>query len=277
MKTLYESILDDNIEDQYTPEKLNVDRFMRWVDKYIKGNIISPKISYNDKENLIDIDGYLKIPRKTALLPQGLKLGNVKAFDTEDVRYFDKGLLPKHVDVFNANYCFERPKSPVNINCTQAIIGWTSVVHNINIEDPIYLEKLIPGVIGLANMKASEIKNININSKHPVSIIWDGDDWSGDSNASNCKRIMEENISNQEKKELILKKFPLKDIEKYWKNVEFIYYTYRLMVSAFNSTSHILCKERINHIQNTMTPQEFCLVKKGKEWDVIFSWQTRNN
>lgn len=33
MKTLYESILDDNIEDQYSPKKLNVDRFMRWVDK----------------------------------------------------------------------------------------------------------------------------------------------------------------------------------------------------------------------------------------------------
>ena len=106
MKTLYESILDDNIEDQYSPEKLNIDRFMRWVDKYIKGNVIPSKVSYNDKENLIDIDGYLKIPRETTLLPQGLKLGNVKAFDTEDVRYFDKGLLPKHADVFNANYWF---------------------------------------------------------------------------------------------------------------------------------------------------------------------------
>lgn len=275
MKTLYESILDDNIEDQYSPEKLNIDRFMRWNDKYIKGNIISPKVSYNNKENLIDIDGYLKIPRKTALLPQGLKLGNVKAFDTEDVRYFDKGLLPKHADVFNANYCFERPKSPVDINCTQAIISWTSVVHNINIEDPIYLEKLIPGVIGLAKIKTSEIKNININSKYPVSIIWD--DWGGDSNESNCKRIMEKNISNQEKKELILKKFPLKDVEKYWKNVEIIYYSYRLMVSAFNSTSHILYRDKIDHIQNVMTPQEFCLIKNGKEWDVLFSWQTHNN
>jgi len=276
MKTLYESILDDNIEDQYSPEKLNVDRFMRWLSKYIKGNdMYLQKLSYNDKENLIDFNGYLKIPRKTVLLPQGLKLGNVKAFDTEDARYFDKDLLPKHADVFNANYCFERPKSSVNINCTQAIISWTSVVHNINIEDPIYLEKLIPGVIGLAKIKADDIKNINIKSKYPVAIIWD--DWGGDSNESNCKRIMEKDISNQEKKELILKKFPLKDIEKYWKNVEFIYYTYRLMVSAFNSTSHILRKERINHIQNTMTPQEFCLVKNGKEWDVIFSWQTRNN
>lgn len=275
MKTLYESILDDNIEDQYSPEKLNIDRFMRWVDKYIKENIISPKVSYNDKENLINIDGCLKIPRKTTLLPQELKLGNVKMFDIEDVRYFDKGLLPKHVDVFNSNYCFERPKTPVNINCTQAIISWTSVVHNINIENPIYLKKLIPGVIGLANIKASEIKNININSKYPVSIIWD--DSGMDGSKFDYKKIMEKNISNQEKKELILKKFPLKDIEKYWKNVEIIYYSYRLIVSAFNSTSHILCRDKIDHIQIVMTPQEFCLIKNGKEWDVLFSWQTRNN
>ena len=276
MKTLYESILDDNIEDQYSPEKLSIDRFMRWVDKYIKGhNIYLQKLSYNDKENLINIDGYLKIPRKTTLLPQGLKLGNVKAFETEDVRYFDKGLLPKHVDVFNANYCYERPKSSVDINCTQAVISWTSVVHNINIEDPIYLEKLIPGVIGLSHIKASEIKNININSKYPVAIIWD--DWGGDNNESNCKRIMEKNISNQEKKELILKKFPLKDINKYWKDVEIIYYSSRHIISAFNQTSHILCRDKIDHIQNVMNPNEFCLIKNGKEWDVIFSWQTRYN
>ena len=276
MKTLYESILDDNIEDQYTPEKLSIDRFMGWVNKYIKGNnIYLQKLSYNDKENLIDIDGCLSIPRKTTLLPQGLKLGNVKVFETEDVRYFDKGLLPKHVDVFNANYCFERPKSPVDINCTQAVISWTSVTHNINIEDPIYLERLIPGVIGLAKIKASDIKNININSKYPVSIIWD--DWGGDSNESNCKRIMEKKISNQEKKELILKKFPLKDIEKYWGNVEIIYYSYRQMVTAFNGTSHILCRDKIDHIQNVMNPSEFCLIKNGKEWDVLFSWQIRYN
>lgn len=275
MKTLYESILDDNIEDQYSPEKLSIDRFMRWIDKYIKGNIISPKVSYNDKEDLIDIDGYLKIPRKTALLPQGLKLGNVRAFDTEDRRYFDKGLLPKHVDVFNATYCYDRPKSQISINCTQAIISWTDVVHNINIEDPIYLKKLIPGVIGLTHIKASEIKNINIDSKYPVSIIWN--DWGGNSNESNCNRIMEKNISNQEKKELILKKFPLKDIEKYWKNVEIIYYSSRLIISAFNGTSHILCRDKIDQIQNVMDPREFCLIKNGKEWDVLFSWQTRDN
>lgn len=76
---------------------------------------------------------------------------------------------------------------------------------------------------------------------------------------------------------MILKKFPLKDINKYWKDVEIIYYSSRHIISAFNQTSHILYRDKIDHIQIVMNPNEFCLIKNGKEWDVLFSWQTRYN
>ena len=78
MKTLYESILDDNIEDQYSPDQLLIKKTGEWLSKYIPRQNVSQRLLIND--GMVDIYGIIEIPKRTTLLPKGIKLGNVAYF-----------------------------------------------------------------------------------------------------------------------------------------------------------------------------------------------------
>lgn len=279
MKTLYESILDDNIEDQYSPDQLLIKKTEEWLSKYIPRQNVSQRLSIND--GMVDMNGVIEIPKRTVLPPKGVKFGNVAYFGLEDPRYFDKGLLPKHNDIFMAKHC-QHPKTDIIINCSQAVIGNSlSMANNvtINIEDS-KMVKLLPGSIWFNALPPStSIKHIKFNSNNkPVYIIWESFTMIEKSIPNmledfftNLKYVLSKQQIKKLVKEEIFKRIKIDEINKYWPEVQTIWFTtgrgwmqdniQRDMMNIANDPTKI---------QSSLILHECCIFRKGNDWDVIY-------
>lgn len=272
MKTLYESILDDNIEDQYSPDQLLIKKTAEWLNKYIPHQNVLHRLSIND--GMVDMNGTIEIPKRTTLLPKGIKLGNVAYFCLEDPRYFDRGLLPKHSDIFEAKYC-QSPKTNIIINCSQAIIGNSLSMDNnvtINIEDS-KMVKLLPGSIWFNALPPStNIKHIKFNSNNkPVFILWESFTMIEKSIPNmledfftNLKYVLSKQQIKKLVKGEIFKRINIDEINKYWPEVQTIWFTRgvdKFMMNIANDPTKI---------QSSLRLHECCIFRKGNDWDVIY-------
>lgn len=277
MKTLYESILDDNIEDQYSPDQLLIKKTVEWLSKYIPHQNVSQRLSIND--GMVDMNGVIEIPKRTTLLPKGVKLGNVAHFCLEDSRYFDKGLLPKHSDIFEAKHC-QNPKTDIIINCSQAVIGNSlSMTKNnmtINIEDS-KMVKLLPGSIWFNALPPStSIKHIKFNSNNkPVFILWESFTMIEESipnmlenffTKSKLKYVLSKQQIKKSVKKEIFKRIKIDEINKYWPEVQTIWFTKG--ISWLQDDINIA--NDLTKIQSQLELYECCIFRKGNDWDVIY-------
>lgn len=276
MKTLYESILDDNIEDQYTPDQLLIKKTKDWLNRYIPHQNVLHRLSIND--GMVDMNGVIEIPKRTTLPPKEVKLGNVAYFCLGDSRYFDKGLLPKHSDIFEAKYC-QRPKTDIIINCSQAIIGNSlSMNHNmtINIEDS-KMVKLLPGSIWFNGLPPStSIKHIKFNSNNkPVYILWESFTMIEKSipnmledffTKSKLKYVLSKQQIKKSVKAEIFKRIKIDEINKYWPEVQTIWFTRG--ISWLQDSINIA--NDLTKIQSSLRLYECCIFRKGNDWDVIY-------
>ena len=279
MKTLYESILDDNIEDQYTPDQLLIKKTTDWLSKYIPHQNVSQRLLIND--GMVDMYGVIEIPTRTTLLPKGIKLGNVAYFRLEDPRYFDKDLLPKHSDIFEAKYC-QSPKTDIIINCSQAIIGNSLSTNNnmtINIEDS-KMVKLLPGSIWFnAFPLSTSIKHIKFNSNNkPVYIIWESFTMIEKSIPNMLKDFftnLKYVLSKQQIKKLvkgeIFKLIKIDEINKYWPEVQTIWFTNGVGLLQGNIQRDMMnIANNPTKIQSSLRLYECCIFRKGNDWDIIY-------
>ena len=279
MKTLYESILDDNIEDQYSPDQLLIKKTVEWLNKYIPHQNILHRLSIND--GMVDMNGTIEIPKRTTLLPKGIKLGNVACFRLEDPRYFDRGLLPKHSDIFEAKYC-QRPKTDIIINCSQAIIGNSLSMDNnvtINIEDS-KMVKLLPGSIWFDSLPPStSIKHIKFNSNNkPVFILWESFTMIEKSIPNmledfftNLKYVLSKQQIKKLVKEEIFKRIKIDEINKYWPEVQTIWFTRGTGWMQDNIQRDMMnIANNPTKIQSLLRLHECCIFRKGNDWDVIY-------
>lgn len=281
MKTLYESILDDNIEDQYSPDQLLIKKTEVWLSKYIPHQNVLHRLSING--DMVDMNGVIEIPKRTTLLPKGVKLGNVAYFSLEDSRYFDKGLLPKHSDIFVAKYC-QRPKTDIIINCSQATIGGSLSMNKnsnmtINIEDS-KMVNLLPGSIWFNSLPPStSIKHIKFNSNNiPVNILWESFTMIEESIPnmledffSNLKYVLSKQRIKKLVKEEIFKRIKIDEINKYWPEVQTIWFTTGRGWMQGNLQQDMMnIANDPTKIQSSLILHECCIFRKGNDWDVIY-------
>lgn len=279
MKSLYESILDDNIEDQYSPDQLLIKKTGEWLSKYIPRQNVSQRLLIND--GMVDIYGAIEIPKRTTLPPKGIKLGNVAYFRLEDSRYFDRGLLPKHCDIFEAKYC-QRPKTDIIINCSQAIIGNSLSMANdvtINIEDS-KMVKLLPGSIWFNALPPStSIKRIKFNSNNKlVYILWESFTMIEKSIPNmledfftNLKYVLSKQQIKKLVKGEIFKRIKIDEINKYWPEVQTIWFTTGRGWMQDNIQQDMMnIANDPTKIQSSLRLYECCIFRKGNDWDVIY-------
>ena len=249
------------------------------MSKYIPHQNVSQRLSING--DMVDMNGVIKIPKRTTLPPKGVKFGNVAYFGLEDPRYFDKGLLPKHSDIFMAKYC-QHPKTDIIINCSQAVIGNSlSMANNvtINIEDS-KMVKLLPGSIWFNGLPPStSIKHIKFNSNNiPVNILWESFTMIEESIPdmledffTNLKYVLSKQQIKKLVKGEIFKRIKIDEINKYWPEVQTIWFTTGLGWLRDNIRQDMMnIANDPTKIQSSLRLHECCIFRKGNDWDVIY-------